>query len=73
MRRAEHDRIVREKDRTIARLERQNEDLLNRLMYVSKMPWEVPPVEVADAVQLDIPLVYEDVGPELIEELEQSG
>jgi hypothetical protein len=43
MRRREHERIVHEKDRTITRLERQNEDLLNRLMYAVDRTWTPPP------------------------------
>lgn len=48
MRRVDHDRIVHEKDRTIARLEQQNRDLLDRLMFAVDKTWTPAPVRDAD-------------------------
>lgn len=44
MRRRHHEQIVQEKDRTIRRLERQNEELLNRLMFATGQQWMPPPM-----------------------------
>jgi len=43
MRRRDHERIVHEKDKTISRLERQNQELLDKLLYVTGNTWTPPP------------------------------
>jgi hypothetical protein len=46
VRRKDHEEIVREKNKTISRLERENEQLLDRIMYLTGTPWTPPPVEI---------------------------
>lgn len=50
MRRRDHEAIVAEKDRTIRRLERQVEQLLDRLTYAlnPEHPWTPPPLDPVD-------------------------
>lgn len=40
--------LLRDRDKTIARLERQVEELLNRLMFVTGTTWTPPPLEPED-------------------------
>jgi hypothetical protein len=43
MRRRDHERIVSELHREITYLQRQNDELLNRLMYANGQTWTPPP------------------------------
>ena len=49
MRRRDHERIVHGFERQIVWLQRQNEELLNRLMYASDKTWTPPPMVMDDA------------------------
>lgn len=46
MRRRDHEAIVKDMRDRIRFLERQNDELLNRLMYVSGSTWTPPPAPV---------------------------
>lgn len=45
LQREQHRYETRELRRQLERVERERADLLNRLMYVSNKPWELPPGE----------------------------
>lgn len=58
MRRRDHDRIVSELSGRIRYLERQNDQLLDRLMYATDKTWMPPPLQEPDEVE-----VYEPFSP----------
>lgn len=68
MRRREHERLMREKQKEIDWLRSRVDELLDRVMYLSDRPWGLPPQEPEEPM-LVMPQVYLDPGPELEEEL----
>ena len=51
MRRRDHDRIVTELSARIRYLERQNDQLLDRLMYATDKTWMPPPLQETEEVE----------------------
>ena len=70
MRRRDHERIVHNLERQVTYLQRQNDELLNRLMYATGAQWTPPPMVADDAPEALPDYVFAPDATDFIDEEE---